>query len=212
MTKNIRKEKEKEFKQQYIIEAAMQLFSEKGFENTSMADIAEAAGFAKGTLYLYFDSKDDLLIAVKGQILESFLQNLTEITAKEISAIDKMQEIQASYINMHFSQLLKLGLMEISANCHNVPKLLQKHEFLLAIKNRVGRFTECFASIIKQGQTEGSFRKDVNPEVTAILIDAQFFGVMKKIVVDREQLEASGTTKEKILIAAFEFVIAGMRA
>lgn len=211
MTKNIRKEKEKEFKQQYIIESAMKLFGEKGFENTTMSDIAEAAGFAKGTLYLYFENKDDLLIAVKGEILESFLKNLTEITDREISALDKMREIQASYINLHFNQLLKLGLMEITANCQNLPRMLQKHEFMFAIKKRVARFTECFAKIIQQGQSEGTFKKDLNPAITAMLIDAQFFGVMKKIVMDKEQLEAVGTTREKLLVAAFDFVIAGMR-
>jgi len=212
MTKNIRKEKEKEFKQQYIIESAMKLFEENGFENTTMAEIAEAAGFAKGTLYLYFENKDDLLIAVKGQILESFLLSISEITAKDISALDKMQEIQASYINLHFSQLLKLGLMEITANCHNLPKMLQKHEFMLAVKKRVGRFTECFTQIIQQGQSEGSFRQNLNPGLTAILIDAQFFGVMKKIVMDREQLNEIATTREELLIAAFEFVISAMKA
>ena len=48
-------------KYQHILEAAMDLFSERGFETTSVQDIAQTAGIAKGTVYLYFKSKEDLV-------------------------------------------------------------------------------------------------------------------------------------------------------
>ncbi len=52
---------ERQDKYQQILEAAIELFSENGMENTSIQEIAELAGVAKGTIYLYFKSKDDLM-------------------------------------------------------------------------------------------------------------------------------------------------------
>ncbi len=65
MTIESRKDKEKKFKRDYIIEQALILFLENGFENTTMSEIAKKSDFAKGTLYLYFSSKDEIIIEIK---------------------------------------------------------------------------------------------------------------------------------------------------
>ena len=59
-----KRERNKAVKQQRIVEAATRLFLEKGFEATTTAEISAAAGVGTGTLYLYVDSKEDLLVEV----------------------------------------------------------------------------------------------------------------------------------------------------
>ena len=59
-----RRERNKADKQRRIVEAATRLFEERGFEATTTAAIADEAGIGAGTLYLYVDSKEDLLVAV----------------------------------------------------------------------------------------------------------------------------------------------------
>ncbi len=58
------KEKEKEKRREYIIDAAEKLFLDKGYENVPMSDIAEEVGVNRATLYLYFKNKDTLYFAV----------------------------------------------------------------------------------------------------------------------------------------------------
>jgi AcrR family transcriptional regulator len=64
-------------KRRAIIEAAQHLFTTVGYESTTMAQIAKAAGVAVGTVYLYFKNKTDLLIAVKGGWEEEILRALS---------------------------------------------------------------------------------------------------------------------------------------
>ncbi len=64
-----RKEREKQKRREEILAAARDLFYEKGYQNTTVEEIAEAAEISKGTVYLYFASKDELYVSV---ILEGF--------------------------------------------------------------------------------------------------------------------------------------------
>ncbi len=58
------KEREKEQRREYIIDAAEKLFFSKGYDNVSMNDIADAVGMNKATLYLYFANKESLFFSV----------------------------------------------------------------------------------------------------------------------------------------------------
>jgi AcrR family transcriptional regulator len=65
-----------EFRTREILAAARQLLEQRGLEAMTMEEIAAAAGVAKGTLYLYFQSKDDLILALINQVGENLLQDL----------------------------------------------------------------------------------------------------------------------------------------
>ncbi len=69
-----RKDREKEARREQILQAAAKLFSEKGFEAATMAQIARQAELAPGTLYLYFKSKDELYFALLEPQLQAHLQ------------------------------------------------------------------------------------------------------------------------------------------
>lgn len=67
-----RKEREKESRKEEIINAAQKIFFEKGLPAATMDEIAEAAELSKGTLYLYYKSKEDLYLAVTMRVPNSF--------------------------------------------------------------------------------------------------------------------------------------------
>ena len=62
-----------------IMEAARELFAEKGYYEVKMGEVADAVGVAKGTLYLYFKSKADLFVQVFTMVLDSVISDLREI-------------------------------------------------------------------------------------------------------------------------------------
>jgi len=63
-------ERRKEARPQELLAAALDLFVERGFAATRLDDVAKAAGVSKGTLYLYFSSKEDLFKAVVREITD----------------------------------------------------------------------------------------------------------------------------------------------
>lgn len=73
-----------------ILEAAIELFSEKGFESTSIQDIAQLAGVAKGTVYLYFKSKDDLMKQVYEYCYEMDIKACEKGVDEQKNTLDKL--------------------------------------------------------------------------------------------------------------------------
>src|SRR3954469_14702125 len=80
-------------KRERILEAAVKVFAAEGFYNAKVAQIAEQAGVADGTIYLYFKSKDDLLISLFEDRMEMVNANLREAINTESSAIVRLKRI-----------------------------------------------------------------------------------------------------------------------
>jgi AcrR family transcriptional regulator len=74
-----------------IIEAAIKLFAEKGFHSTSIQEIADAAGIAKGSMYLHFKSKDDLLLSIYKSYFERIFQDITKAGQHAESKRERMK-------------------------------------------------------------------------------------------------------------------------
>src|SRR5439155_14870597 len=82
-----------EGKRERILEAAIKVFAAEGFYNAKVSQIAQAAGVADGTIYLYFKSKDDLLINLFEDRMEMVNANLREAIDTESSAIARLKRI-----------------------------------------------------------------------------------------------------------------------
>lgn len=93
MRRGARESKQKivtEFRRGEILAAAGKVFAGKGFEAARMDDIATAAGLAKGTLYLYFDSKDAIYQAVVQQSINKLAELTEERVSKESALAGKL--------------------------------------------------------------------------------------------------------------------------
>jgi AcrR family transcriptional regulator len=81
------------FRTQEILAAAKELMSQKGLETVTMDDIAQAAGVAKGTVYLYFPSKDELIEALLSQVGENLLSALEAILTSGRDPHEKLRQV-----------------------------------------------------------------------------------------------------------------------
>jgi AcrR family transcriptional regulator len=70
---------DRETRRQQILEAATTVFARKGYRHTSVADIIEAAGIARGTFYLYFQSKEEIFLALIDRWFEDVTRRLEEV-------------------------------------------------------------------------------------------------------------------------------------
>ncbi|MFI5331139.1 MAG: TetR/AcrR family transcriptional regulator [Desulfobaccales bacterium] len=88
--KPTKKEIVTEFRTREILAAARRLMQSRGVESVTMEEIAAAAGVAKGTVYLYFQGKEDLIQALMSQVGENLIQDLETLLAKPGSTAEKL--------------------------------------------------------------------------------------------------------------------------
>ena len=156
----------KKEKKALIIEAAAQVFARRGFSGTLMANIAVEAGIGKGTLYEYFNSKEDLFFAV----FEWFVQ-ATEAEAKvSISALggsaserlDALSDsLMSSWAQMEDMYSLVMEFWSASASSQ------MRERFKQAFKNGYSDFRQIVSALIREGIQGGEFRPEVDAESVA---------------------------------------------
>ena len=88
-------------KRQSILDAAYNLFSEKGFERTSMSDICARVGGSKATIYSYFDSKEELFVECMLSLAENYLEGvLSELQSSASDFLSVMQAFGESFLRL----------------------------------------------------------------------------------------------------------------
>jgi AcrR family transcriptional regulator len=159
-------ELQKQQKRALIIQAAAHVFADKGFSGTVMADIAVQAGIGKGTLYEYFESKEDLFFAV----FEWFAKE-TEAAAKvSVSALGGLaserltilsESVMQAWLDM--KDLFTLVMEFWAASASSQMKLRFKEYFRQAYED----FRTIVAALVRDGIERGEFQEDTIPESVA---------------------------------------------
>ncbi len=111
MTIMERKEREKEFRRQSILKAAESIFAQNGLHSTNLDEVAEKAEISKGTIYLYFDSKEDLFFSVIENKYQDYFQELSQELDSAGSLEDLVQrlirfQLKHSQNHSHFFQIM----------------------------------------------------------------------------------------------------------
>lgn len=101
-----------------ILNAAYVLFGSKGFYETKMSEIAEQAGIAKGTVYLYFKSKEELFLAVTSRDCKKFLHELNDKLQVCDSLTDKLSVIAKHHLFYYYERKQHTKLFFRSPNNH----------------------------------------------------------------------------------------------
>jgi AcrR family transcriptional regulator len=162
-----------------IITAAEDVFTKKGFAEARMDDIAEETGLSKGTLYNYFKSKDDLIIAILDRIFQREFRAFDEMDSSTMSST----EIINIFVDTVAKDIkLMLRLMPIAYEFLALAfrnKTVQK-----ALKIYVNRYMDILVPIIENGIASGEFKK-VDAHEVAIAMGAILEGTILIWVYDR---------------------------
>jgi AcrR family transcriptional regulator len=137
-----------------IVQAALDLFVEKGFSSTRMDEIAHRAGVTKGTVYLYFPSKDDLFRAVVGEMMGPNLETGERLVAE---ATGPTRELIAELIRAWWrvggsSRIACLGKL-ITGEASNFPTLAQYYMDHVVVRAR-----RIFEAALRRGVERGELR------------------------------------------------------
>src|SRR5262249_16121766 len=165
---------ERASKRERILEAAIKVFAEKGFFGAKVSEIAREAGVADGTIYLYFKSKDDLLISLFEDRMERINSALRTELERERSAQGKLRR----FITMHLDLVEKhRSLVEVLT-----VELRQSAKFMREYKNpKFSEFLKLLAAIIEEGQKSGELVNGLHPAVVARAI----FGALDELSLAR---------------------------
>ncbi|HEV3063422.1 MAG TPA: TetR/AcrR family transcriptional regulator C-terminal domain-containing protein [Vicinamibacterales bacterium] len=147
-------------KRDAILRAAIDVFAGRGYFNAQVADVARAAGVAAGTVYLYFRSKDDLLISIFERGMRDALAEARAVVADR----DDPRERLRRFARLH---LERLGRDRNLAIVFQV-ELRQSTKFMERFSSTLLRdYLGLIRSAITDGQRAGIFRTDVKPTVAA---------------------------------------------
>ena len=161
-----------ETKQERILKAAIGVLAERGFHRTTIHDIAQSAGVADGTIYLYFRNKDELLIKLFEEVMARVLRLFREALEREVSAEAKMRAFLYTHLRLveHDPELAQIISVE----------LRQSSIFIKEYKNPLfGEYLKIIGEILVLGVEDGSFRPELRPS----LISRAIFGAMDEIAL-----------------------------
>jgi AcrR family transcriptional regulator len=143
-----------------IIEAARQVFYEKGYNGAGMREIARKAGVNYALLHYYFKTKDKLFEIVFSEAFAMLFRQLGEALASDANLFDKIRLMVAGYVQtaQKYPQLPGFVMNELAVNSHLMMPVLQKHK----AQNHVLRLFDRFYAEIEQAHRCGLIKK-VNP-------------------------------------------------
>ncbi|MGM0370238.1 MAG: TetR/AcrR family transcriptional regulator [Bacillota bacterium] len=172
-----------ESKQEKVIAAAIELFSQQGYHDTVVSEIADKAGVAKGTVYWYFDSKEKLFWEIIVSGIESINQQLEELlNQNQLTAFEKLEEVINLYLNF-----FKTGkeIAKMMQECSVKPGQYFHDEMDKLRTEAVNNLAE----IIQEGQSEGQFIEDVDSQEVANFILGALAGSYNPHVYQLENVE-----------------------
>ena len=143
-----------------ILDAAVRVFARQGFNACRVSDIAREANVAYGLVYLYFDSKDEVLNELFVERWSLLLQAIEEIDSRPVAPREKLDAVAGFIIDSyrHDPELMKVIIIEVTRAANSftrthLPEIRQAYDLI--------------AKIVRDAQSAGVFRADGDPDIAA---------------------------------------------
>ncbi|MGE5590298.1 MAG: TetR/AcrR family transcriptional regulator [Bacillota bacterium] len=156
-------------REQEIMASAVRLFREKGYHGTSMQDIADAVGLQKGSLYYYITSKEELLVKIFDDAVNTLVTDLEKVALQPVSARTKLERAVFAHLETVARRLGELTIFTRETHALS-PEQRQ------VVRQSRRRYTGLLERILSEGVAAGEFR-DVDVRLTALAI----FGLCNSI-------------------------------
>lgn len=183
-----RKTREKLRRRNEIIDAAEQVFFEKGIEQATMDDVAHQAELSKGTLYLYFRNKEELQYAIKMRATIKLKEMFVAAVDQNAPGYRMIEQIGRTFIRFsqehrqYFESMMEFegrNLDKLNLDDHYIAEFMEEHSPMYL-----------FIESVKKGQRDGSIRDDIPPHVIAHNLWGMTTGVLllvsnQKLVIEK---------------------------
>lgn len=160
-------------KKEAILDAATVEIAAHGYHGTTVAMIARRAGVADGTIYLYFENKEEILASLFDRAMDRFTQQ----GALELAGLGGPRERLARIVELHLElvgsdrDLAIITQVELRHSLHFLDQLSRA---------KVGAYLQAIAGVIAEGQAAGLWRRDLD----AVFLAKSAFGVLDEMATD----------------------------
>jgi TetR/AcrR family transcriptional regulator, cholesterol catabolism regulator len=148
-------------RRQEVLDAATQLFHERGYAASSIQDLADELGILKGSIYYYIKSKDDLLYEILKDVHEDALVNMKTVEEMDGDALQKIRAFVTLHIRSDLESPARVGVF------HRDFRSLSNERQRMIIDER-RRYDRTLRKLIRQGQEDGVVCPDVDPPLAAL--------------------------------------------
>lgn len=184
-----RRERKKLQARKTIIDIALKKFLEKGFLETTISEIMEAANLGTGTFYNYFESKEEILKSCLAEKMNTTENDFKNILQSSVSATAKLSEILMT-IGTIYEENKQLFSLYLQFNRPGVQKPQPPHGSF---------FKEALLRIIKEGQDHQEFRKDIPQDI----IIQMFMSLMQSAMIRTPDISFSENLGYKLNLFLF---------
>ena len=205
-----RKERERERRRQDILDAAETVFFSKGLHQATMDEVAEAAELSKGTLYLYFKSKEELFYGINCRGAEILKTMFDEAFEKNETGRDKLLAIGRAYIRFakEHTDYFNAMMHHHSHAAEGVDSESMHNSCPAEDKNVI----KVVADAVRIGQKDGTITSDGDPLRLAFLLWGQTTGVIEVITHEKVHLDAMDLDCDTLIEDHFQFAARGLQS
>ncbi len=176
-----------------ILKSALKVFLKNGYSKTSLAGIAENAGYTRGAVYWNFKDKSEILENIITKFHGRFFSEQNNILESSLDPIQKIKEIininlPMLYNNKEFRDFIELTWFKTE---------IDQHEGLLQGKIAITKtFNDTILTLFNEASIEGAIKKEVDPEIAALSVTSIINGIYRGyfIIPDKLQSEKTGRT------------------
>ena len=200
-----RTELSKENRKQFILDCAEQIIIEKGLSTLNIASVSKKTKLAVGTIYIYFNSKEDIIAHLTIKSREILLQKFIEHTNKKENALEKIEELLISFYyfykeNPAYNQLV--SFYETNSGLQETEELRQASY----------KITELVVDIVKKGKNQNTIRQKISEIDFSFWLWGTTIGIIQLIEVKKNVLtEVLNKTEIDFYKDHIELIISGLK-
>ena len=204
--KALRWERRPDERPQQLLDAALRVFAERGYRNTRLEEVADAAGVTKGTIYHYFSTKEELLLRAVEHYHETAFGQMAELLHGAGGPPSARIRL---LIRKGFGRTDELGrnalLLLVQGIAHEVPDVYRRWLATGPLKG-----WRLLAELIEEGKATGEFRASVDSDVAARMM---LWGILLQIVWQRYAPEVPDLAldHDRLIDSSVELFLHGLR-
>lgn len=168
---------EKERKRSHLLEVAETLIKSRGLDRLNMDEVAENASVSKGTLYLYFKNKNDLILGICSKATEILTNRIAAILTKDLTGLEMVREMGSEFLSYVTEHPEYFSTMRFFHNLQDTEELNENKYVTRCQQNKDASFTSMVRAI-QIGMQDGSINPDFDPKELAILLWGTSLGIM----------------------------------
>lgn len=202
-----RKEREKEQRRSDILDAAEKVFFRKGYDQATMDDVAAEAELSKGTLYLYFKSKDDLYFAISLRAHRALRLMFEKAVSPDRTVVENILEVGKAFLRFSGESSDYFRTLVYFEAEFNLQHVHEKYESLCQEGADPMSF---FINLLRQGIDSGMIRNDIAAVQLAHILWTQTTGMLKLASTKNFHADLQDVSEDEIIMNHFEILKNGL--